>query len=90
MRNISPITAQQDPSGKERGAAILELRPHWMRNFSPIIAQQDLIGDGTRNRWNQSEGHAEQPATLPPSRICESDWENGERLIEEAVLQPQI
>ena len=64
MRNFSPITAQQDPSGKERGAAIPELRPQWMRNFSPIIAQQDLIGDGTRNRWNQVERHAEQLANI--------------------------
>ena len=64
MRNFSPITAQQDPSGKERGAAIPELRPQWMRNFSPIIAQQDLIGDGTRNRWNQSKRHAEQLANI--------------------------
>ena len=35
-----------------------------VRNFSPIIAQQDPSGDGTRNRWNEVERHAEQLADL--------------------------
>ena len=65
--------AEQDPrqrvgeraaTGRGRSAAIPELSPQWMRNFSPITAQQDPGGDGSRNRWNQLERHAEQPANI--------------------------
>ena len=52
---------------------------------SKISLEMGPATDGTNRRATPSSLQ-----TLPPSRICDSDWENGERLIEEVVLQPQI
>ena len=58
-----------------------------MRNFfqsppSKVPVKMGPAIDGTK--WSATPSSLQ---TLPPSKICDTDWESGQRLAENEVLQ---